>query len=108
MHWAVVRHLRSVTDVSHLCAFFAPCAIVELTERMRKLDNRTTMCFFVGYKYERDGYQVWDPKRRAVVESRFLAFAYRRPHLTIRVHSPLTTTSRLYNLHLTTPLRPHH
>ena len=54
--------------------------------------------------YEGDDYQVWDPKRRVVVESRYLVFAYRRPHSTIRVHSPLTRTSRLYNLHLTAPL----
>ena len=68
-----------------------------------KLDDRTTMCFFVGYKYEGGGYQVWDPKRRVVVESRYLVFAYRRPHSTIRVHSQLTTRSRLYSPHLTTP-----
>ena len=30
------------------------------------------MCFFVGYKYKEDGYQVWDLKRRAVVEFRVL------------------------------------
>ena len=35
---------------------------------MRKLDDRATICFFVGYKYEGGGYLVWDPKRRAVVD----------------------------------------
>ena len=55
-------------DVSHLRAFGAPCAIVEPKERLRKLDDRATMCFFVGYKYEGGGYRVWDPKRRVVVE----------------------------------------
>ena len=59
-------------DVSHLRAFGAPCATVEPKERLRKLDDRTTMCFFVGYKYAGGGYRVWDPKRRAVVESRGL------------------------------------
>ena len=49
-------------DVSHLHAFGAPCAIVELNEKLRKLDDRVSMCFFVGYKYE-GGYRVWDPKR---------------------------------------------
>ena len=70
-HWAVVRHLP---DVSHLPAFGAPFAIVEPTERLRKLYNRATICFFVGYKYEGGGYRVWDPKRRVVVESRDLVF----------------------------------
>ena len=67
-HWAVVCHLRSFTgakpDVSHLRA------IVEPTERLRKLDDRAMMCFFVEYKYKEGGYQVWDLKRRAVVEFR--------------------------------------
>ena len=57
-------------DVSHLRAFGAPCAIVEPKERLRKLDDRATMCFFVGYNYEGGGYRVWDPKKRVVVESR--------------------------------------
>ena len=58
------------SDVSHLRAFGTPCAIVELTERLRKLDDRAMMCFFVRYKYKEGGYQVWDLKRRVVVESR--------------------------------------
>jgi len=56
--------------VSHLRAFGAPCAIVEPKERLKKIDDRATMCFFVGYKYEGGGYRVWDPKRQVVVESR--------------------------------------
>ena len=74
------------------------------TERMRELDGKRTMCFSMGYKYEGGGYQVCDPKRRVVVESIYLVFADRRPHSTIRVHSPFTRTSLLYNPHLTTPL----
>ena len=35
---------------------------------MRKLDDRATTRFFVGYKYEGGGYRVWDPKRQVVVE----------------------------------------
>ena len=57
-------------DVSHLRAFGAPCTIVEPKERLKKVDERATMCFFVGYKYEGGGYRVWDPKRQVVVESR--------------------------------------
>jgi len=45
-------------DVSHLHAFGASCAIVEPKERLRKLDDRTTMCFFVRYKYDGGGYRV--------------------------------------------------
>ena len=55
-------------DVSHLHAFGASCAIVEPKERLRKIDDRTTMCFFVGYKYNGGGYKVWDLKRRVVAE----------------------------------------
>jgi transposase InsO family protein len=61
-------------DVSHLRAFGAPCAIVEPQQRLKKLDDRATMCFFVGYKYEGGGYRVWDPKRRVVLESRDVVF----------------------------------
>ena len=57
-------------DVSHLHAFSALCAIVELKERLRKLEDRTTMCSFMGYKYTGGGYQVWDLKRQVVVKSR--------------------------------------
>jgi len=56
-------------ELSHLRAFGAPCK-----ERLRKLDDQATMCFFVGYKYEGGGYRVWDPKRRVVVESRDILF----------------------------------
>ena len=62
------------SDVSHFRAFSTPCAIVEPTERLRKLDDRATMCFFVGYKYKEGGYQVWVPKRRVVVEFRDFVF----------------------------------
>ena len=34
-------------DVSHLRAFDASCAIVEPTKRLRKLDDRATMCLQV-------------------------------------------------------------
>jgi hypothetical protein len=61
-------------DVSHLRTFRAPCAIVEPQQRLKKLDDRATMCFFVGYKYEGGGYRVWDPKRRVVLESRDVVF----------------------------------
>ena len=43
-------------DVSHMRAFRMPCAIVEPKERLKKLDYRATMSFFVGYKYEGGGY----------------------------------------------------
>jgi len=47
-----------------------PCAIVEPKELLKKLDDRATMCFFVGYKYDGGGYRVWDPERRVVGEFR--------------------------------------
>jgi hypothetical protein len=61
-------------DVWDLRAFGAPCAVVEPSERLKKLDDRATMLFFVGYKYGGGGYKVWDPKRRVVVESRHVIF----------------------------------
>jgi hypothetical protein len=45
-------------------------AIVEPKERLKKLDDRATMWFLVGYRYAGGGYRVWDPKRQVVVESR--------------------------------------
>ena len=61
---------RVKPDVLHLHAFGVLCAIVEPKERLRKLDDRRIMCFFVGYKYVGGGYWVWDPKRQVVVKSR--------------------------------------
>ena len=61
-HWAVVRHVRPFTGRNRMFRTFVG------TERSRKLDDRARICFFVGYKYEGGGYQVWDPKRRVVVD----------------------------------------
>jgi len=61
-------------DVLHLHAFGAPCAIVEPKEWLRKLDDRATMCYFVGHKYDGGGYRVRDPKGRVVVESKDIVF----------------------------------
>ena len=109
-HWAVVCHLRVLygakPDVLHLRAFGTPCAIVEPTERLRKLDNRATMCFFLGYKYAtRFGTQKGELSSSSEISSS-LRIACRRPHSTIRVRSPPTRTSQPHNLHLTTP--PNH
>ena len=56
-------------DVSDLCAFGAPCTVVEPAVKLRKLDNCSSMCFFIGYKYGGGGYRVWDPKRQVVIET---------------------------------------
>ena len=77
-------------DLAHLCAFGAPCAIIA-KERLNKLDDHATMCFFVGYKYERGGYRVWDPKRRIIdmVEARFVVGGSRQKY----VEAPLSILS---------------
>jgi len=92
------------SDASHLRAFGTPCAIVEPTERSRKLDDRAKMCFFVGYKYA-TGFGTKRASCRRVQRFRlsFLRMACRRPHSTIHVRSPPTRTSQPYNLHLTIP-----
>jgi len=61
-------------DLAHLRAFGAPCSIVEPLVKLKKLDERARMCFFVGYKYGGGGYRVWDPKGKVVVESRDILF----------------------------------
>lgn len=43
-------------DVPHLRAFGAPCAIVEPKELLKRLNDRSLMCFFVGSKYGGGGY----------------------------------------------------
>ncbi len=50
-------------DIADLRAFGAPCAIVEPGARLQKLDDRATMCIFIGYKYGGGGYRVWDPRK---------------------------------------------
>ena len=56
----------------------------------RKLDNRTTRCFFVGYKCDGGGRRVWDPERRVVGEFRrcFLCFEDSLPSPTLNVLPP--------------------
>ena len=61
-------------DLADLRAFGAPCAIVNPSEKLRKLDDRASMCVFVGYKYGGGGYRVWDPKKSIVVETRDVTF----------------------------------
>ena len=61
-------------DLTDLCAFGAPCTIVELAAKLKKLDDQVRMCFVVGYKYSGGGYRVWDPEKKVVVESRDVVF----------------------------------
>ena len=61
-------------DLADLCAFSAPCAIVELVAKLKKLDDQARMCFVVGYKYSGGGYRVWDPEKKVVVKSRDVVF----------------------------------
>jgi len=61
-------------DASRLRTFGVLCIIVEPKERLKQLDDRVTMCPFVGYKYEGGGYRIWDPKRQVVVESTDVVF----------------------------------
>ena len=77
-------------DLAHLRAFGAPCSIVEPLEKLKKLDDRAKMCFFVGYKYGGGGYRVWDPKGKVVVESRDILF-YAAAHTQ---RGPYATTAR--------------
>ena len=58
---------RVKPDLAHMRAFGAPCSIVKPLE---KRDDRARMCFFVGYMCGGGGHRLWDPKGRAVVESR--------------------------------------
>ena len=46
--------------------FGALCAIVEPKERLK---NARRSVFFVGYKYGRGGYRLWDPNRLVVDKS---------------------------------------
>ena len=61
-------------NISDLRAFGAPCAIVQPAVKLKKLDDRTNMCFFLGYKYGGGGYRVWRPEMKVVVEARDVVF----------------------------------
>jgi len=69
LRFAMVRSLTLRT-----CAPRVWGAPVQLLEKLRKLDARSRICFFVGYKYEGGGYRVWDPRKGVVVESRDVVF----------------------------------
>jgi hypothetical protein len=72
-------------DIWDLCAFGAPCTVVEPSKKLKKLDDQATMFFFIGYKYSGGGYRVWDLKHKVVIESRdicSLRTACHCPHYT--------------------------
>ena len=53
------------SDMTHLRALGAPCAVVEPLKKLKNMEVR--ICYFVGYKHGRGGYRVWDPSRKDVV-----------------------------------------
>ena len=61
-------------NISDLWAFGTPCAIVQPVVKLKKLDNRANMCFFLGYKYSSGGYRVWRLEIKMVVEARDVVF----------------------------------
>ena len=67
-------HYSAEPDLAHLRAFGAPCSMVDLLVKLKKLDNCVRMCFFISYKYGGGGYQVWDPKGGVLVELRDVVF----------------------------------
>lgn len=69
--------------------------------KLRKLDERVSMCFFIGYKYGGGGYRVWDPKRQAVIKTHNVVFfkeglpaplLHEVPVLTGNSKMPMTVT----------------
>ena len=65
---------KTKPNISDLWAFSAPCAIVLPVVKLRKLDDRMNMCFFLGYKYSSGGYRVWRPEIKMVVKARDVVF----------------------------------
>ena len=61
-------------DLVNLCMFSVPCAIVKPKEKLQKSYDWATLCVFVGYKYGRGGYSIWDPQKSVVVEARDVPF----------------------------------
>jgi hypothetical protein len=86
------------------CAFSVPCAVVEAKERLKKLDDRATVWFFVGYKYQGGGYRVWDPERPVVVESRDASWTASHHPLCVNWHVLPPTMTNRSSSHCQTPL----
>ena len=61
-------------NISDLQAFGAPCAIIQPVIKLKKLDDRANMCFFLGYKYSGGGYWVWCLEIKMVVKARDVVF----------------------------------
>lgn len=40
----------------------------------QKLDDKATLCIFIGYGDEEFGYRLWDPKNKKVIQSRDVVF----------------------------------
>ena len=45
-----------------------------LKEERTKLDEKSTLCIFVGYADEEFGYGLWDPEKRKIIRSRDVVF----------------------------------
>ena len=83
-NWMSMRALGGLTpyevlyetkpNISDLWAFGAPCAIVQPVIKLKKLDDRANMCFFLGYKYSGGGYRVWRLEIKMVVKARDVVF----------------------------------
>ena len=43
-------------------------------EHRQKLDDKATLCIFIGYGDEEFGYRLWDPKNKKVIRSRDVVF----------------------------------
>ena len=97
-------HYRVKPKVEHLRAFGAPCASVEPQHNLKKLDDRASMCFFMGYKYGGGGYWVWDPKRQVIIKLRDIVFFETGlPSPTLRALNKLADDA---DIHEQQPLEP--
>ena len=77
-HYEMLYNMK--LDLADLHAFSTLCAIVNLSEKMKKIDDRTSMCVFVGYGgcgYNLCGYRVWDLRNPIVVKFRDITLAHR-------------------------------
>ena len=59
---------------SHLKVFGCKAFMHVPKEQRSKLDDKATMCIFIGYGDEEFGYRLWDSEKQKIVKSRDVMF----------------------------------
>ena len=61
-------------SIKHLEVFGCDAYVHVPKEKRRKLDNKADKCIFIGYKYGMKSYNIWNPRTKKIIYSRYVVF----------------------------------